>query len=780
MAGAGPADTLDDDLLALKMDFDRYDKDGSGSISIEELHKVFEARGFKASRESIKEIISKVDTNSNGSVEFGEFKKLTSIMEEDLQNELNQQHVSLETEYREDVKKEKEEKLPVFTASGDIAVGPVVGKVTHDTARILIETTKDCSISISYAPADASAPAKTEAKQCPAASPVVFALTGLTPGTKYNFEFQGIADRSGSFRTFSPEQKEFRIIAASCDKGKKKRGPHNMYEKMYEEYIKPSKLDLFVRHGDQVYADSAFAAGEEILANESIAEKDKDLAILNKYKDVYRSTWNEQDVRRVHANCQTLMLWDDHELRNDWGSKSQDTDTKSLDYRIAYQARTAYRLYQRQLWDDLGPLSDATKKARLEEAPHYFNREAPTKLEVVVLSGNNLLVADSNTSDPYVEAALVGLDGRLIGSGVKSAVVRENHMNPVWKFNAVSSTPFSTGCCGARDPFSLRVSASDLKQAYILRFRVFDHDRISKNDFLGEAVLSLRFGEIKEGINKYTLPLLDSYDNSVNTGRHPTGSIEVQVDVALGALDKEKAVDRLYESEGSFHVWGPFGVMIIDGRGARSFYAQQGDLRPYVGSQQWYHLRRALSPTGLFKDVKSLTVVHSTPVVLMSTSSSSMMGNIPPQLDKMGFGLHPKEQAEYLKTLDQWAHPEGEEKNEKRFLLVGGDMHFAVQTDISELVPATGLGKSKGTGRIICQQLILSAISNSCPPKAVYWMLRKFMKGHGVLGASKQLQKYAFRHQAFYYQRNFGVIDMTADGQITPTIITAGEEPPED
>jgi hypothetical protein len=60
------------------------------------------------------------------------------------------------------------------------------------------------------------------------------------------------------------------------------------------------------------------------------------------------------DSLPVFANVQHLMIWDDHELRNDWGTQSQDHDTKGKDYRICLQARKAFWLYQRQLWDDIG------------------------------------------------------------------------------------------------------------------------------------------------------------------------------------------------------------------------------------------------------------------------------------------------------------------------------------------------------------------------------------------------------------------------------------------
>ena len=39
------------------------------------------------------------------------------------------------------------------------------------------------------------------------------------------------------------------------------------------------------------------------------------------------------------ANCSNLMLWDDHELRNDWGAFPKDRDTGSMNYKLGLAAR---------------------------------------------------------------------------------------------------------------------------------------------------------------------------------------------------------------------------------------------------------------------------------------------------------------------------------------------------------------------------------------------------------------------------------------------------------
>ena len=50
------------------------------------------------------------------------------------------------------------------------------------------------------------------------------------------------------------------------------------------------------------------------------------------------------------------MLWDDHELRNDWGAFDKDRDPSTVNYQLGRAARRAYWYYQRQLWDDIGAI----------------------------------------------------------------------------------------------------------------------------------------------------------------------------------------------------------------------------------------------------------------------------------------------------------------------------------------------------------------------------------------------------------------------------------------
>ncbi|KAI7728569.1 hypothetical protein M8C21_001087 [Ambrosia artemisiifolia] len=69
---------IDDEDSDLKDAFDVFDGDKNGVISVEELGLVLDSLGFKEGKklEDCKKMISKVDTDGDGMINFQEFKKM--------------------------------------------------------------------------------------------------------------------------------------------------------------------------------------------------------------------------------------------------------------------------------------------------------------------------------------------------------------------------------------------------------------------------------------------------------------------------------------------------------------------------------------------------------------------------------------------------------------------------------------------------------------------------------------------------------------------------------
>jgi len=60
----------------LKEAFAVFDKDGSGSITAEELMAIMTALGEKIDKKTIELMIKSVDTDGDGTIGFSEFKKM--------------------------------------------------------------------------------------------------------------------------------------------------------------------------------------------------------------------------------------------------------------------------------------------------------------------------------------------------------------------------------------------------------------------------------------------------------------------------------------------------------------------------------------------------------------------------------------------------------------------------------------------------------------------------------------------------------------------------------
>eukprot|EP00357_Protocruzia_adherens_P029075 CAMPEP_0115001442 /NCGR_PEP_ID=MMETSP0216-20121206/17379_1 /TAXON_ID=223996 /ORGANISM="Protocruzia adherens, Strain Boccale" /LENGTH=170 /DNA_ID=CAMNT_0002366779 /DNA_START=33 /DNA_END=545 /DNA_ORIENTATION=+ len=63
----------EEDKVHFREAFNIYDKDGSGTISTNELGRIMEALGQNPTEEEIRDMIEEVDMNRNGEIDFDEF-----------------------------------------------------------------------------------------------------------------------------------------------------------------------------------------------------------------------------------------------------------------------------------------------------------------------------------------------------------------------------------------------------------------------------------------------------------------------------------------------------------------------------------------------------------------------------------------------------------------------------------------------------------------------------------------------------------------------------------
>ncbi|OWM71616.1 calmodulin-like protein 11 [Punica granatum] len=82
----------DEQIVEFKEAFTLFDKDGDGCISLEELATVISSLDQCPSEKELREIISEVDADGNGTIEFAEFLNLmaNNIKETEAEEELKE------------------------------------------------------------------------------------------------------------------------------------------------------------------------------------------------------------------------------------------------------------------------------------------------------------------------------------------------------------------------------------------------------------------------------------------------------------------------------------------------------------------------------------------------------------------------------------------------------------------------------------------------------------------------------------------------------------------
>lgn len=114
---------------------------------------------------------------------------------------------------------------------------------------------------------------------------------------------------------------------------------------------------LLLMGGDQVYADEMWETVEPLKRwselpadralrasfNAALAAKVRDF-----YFDLYPRRWSQPEIRAMLASVPTLMMWDDHDIFDGWGSYPPERQGCPVFQGIFALAREHFRLFQRQ------------------------------------------------------------------------------------------------------------------------------------------------------------------------------------------------------------------------------------------------------------------------------------------------------------------------------------------------------------------------------------------------------------------------------------------------
>ncbi|WP_336204686.1 alkaline phosphatase D family protein [Nonomuraea sp. LPB2021202275-12-8] len=78
--------------------------------------------------------------------------------------------------------------------------------------------------------------------------------------------------------------------------------------------------DLLLLLGDQVYADGPSPEMLEFIHSRRDTEPKNEIADFEEYAELYRLAWTDPDIQWVLSTVPTAMIFDDHDLRDDWNT----------------------------------------------------------------------------------------------------------------------------------------------------------------------------------------------------------------------------------------------------------------------------------------------------------------------------------------------------------------------------------------------------------------------------------------------------------------------------
>jgi hypothetical protein len=129
--------------------------------------------------------------------------------------------------------------------------------------------------------------------------------------------------------------------------------PHKMWERMMADHA-DRPLSLIVLGGDQVYADAVweqdwmrgFAEMTEAQMAVAPVTSEMEANMDSFYEKLYLRQWNAPPVAAMLASVPSIMMWDDHDIFDGWGSHPDAVQHCAVYARIYQSAHRAFQQFQ--------------------------------------------------------------------------------------------------------------------------------------------------------------------------------------------------------------------------------------------------------------------------------------------------------------------------------------------------------------------------------------------------------------------------------------------------
>jgi PhoD-like phosphatase len=208
-------------------------------------------------------------------------------------------------------------------SAGSLVLGPIVGHTDHESTRIWIQVRDDPSRYTLRVKGVGVFPFESTEGLDVELGTSIAACKRLRPEWKYRYQVfrdrRAVNNADGSFRTM-PSPGSFAdalFVSVSCSHATEL----GIWPRV-AEYVKRAQPRFLIMMGDQVYLDHG--NGDDVWAHHLTSNPaTRRRAMASKYQ----KHWGREPIRTILANIPTYMMWDDHDIRNGWGSYAPDSPT---------------------------------------------------------------------------------------------------------------------------------------------------------------------------------------------------------------------------------------------------------------------------------------------------------------------------------------------------------------------------------------------------------------------------------------------------------------------
>lgn len=214
--------------------------------------------------------------------------------------------------------------MPSRQVVNRLQLGPIVGHTDENSSRIWIQVFDDPEIYHLRVQGIGLFPfISTEISTQPLEFRTAIAIAeGLRPDWRYRYNIlrngRSIPGTNGTFRTMPNNGSMANILFCAISYNKvESEGAWEAFAK----FVNEAKPHFIMMMGDQVYIDEdepdifkEFFESPSPVRRKALAEK-------------YHANWSRKHVKQVMANFPTYMMWDDHDIRDGWGSLASDSET---------------------------------------------------------------------------------------------------------------------------------------------------------------------------------------------------------------------------------------------------------------------------------------------------------------------------------------------------------------------------------------------------------------------------------------------------------------------